>query len=308
MATEAQIKAWVAASPRDWNQKCQALMYQVCLNLGTAPVVYSSAAAARAASTIVGTNPADALPGDFHQFDIGTYDHVALSLGGSRCLMGSAHVAEKWGVNAGVTTVEAYCRATGARYLGFSRSNGRNDVTIDAPPPVVLAPNQRRVANTNARLRAAPSTASAQIGLLTAGTVQTVESWRNGDPVGSVRPWFKIGAGYASASLFVDSGTHDLPQLADWPEPVVVPEPEPPVVEPEPEPEPVEPTPVDPAPTDPEPEEPAEPSIPTPVDPVPETPAEPTPKPVTSWVAAAIAAVIVVVSAVWLFLTGGSPQ
>lgn len=140
-ATESQIRAWLndpASGPsvyrRNWDQLCQALMWQVCNRFGNASRAYASANTARAASRINGTNPKDAPAGAFHYWEIGIYGHVALSLGGSRCLMGSRHV-EQWARNVGVTTVEAYTRATGARYTGWSRTNGVNTIQVVTTSP-----------------------------------------------------------------------------------------------------------------------------------------------------------------------------
>lgn len=132
MATPSQIRAWIAGYNRNFDQLCQALMWQVCAKFGSAPVVYPSAIAAARASQIVGTNPLDAQPGDFHYW-AGGYGHVALELGAGRVFMGSTKVDERWGINAGITTVAAYNARTGLRYLGFARSNGRNDLAIQEP-------------------------------------------------------------------------------------------------------------------------------------------------------------------------------
>lgn len=135
--TPDEIRAWLndpGAGPevfgRNWDQLCQALMWQVCRRFGSVATTYASANTACEASRIVSTDPATAEPGSFHYWAIGRHGHVALELGGGTVLMGSRHVTA-WAKNAGTTTVDAYTRATGARYLGWAASNGRNTVTVD---------------------------------------------------------------------------------------------------------------------------------------------------------------------------------
>jgi hypothetical protein len=164
MATEAQIKAWLVdpkagslVYKRNWNQYCQALMYQLCKRFGMAPVVYPTANAARAASKIVGTDPAKAPAGAFHYWTIGSAGHVAYGLGGTRVLMGSKHVVTKWATNVGVTTVAAYSKASGAKYVGWALTNGKNDAAFTVPPvvkpPVVVPPVQPDLTAIKARLQ-----------------------------------------------------------------------------------------------------------------------------------------------------------
>lgn len=121
---------------RNWDQLCQALMWQACAKFGAAPRTYASANAAQAASSIVSTDALAAPAGAFHFWDIGTYGHVALELGGGQVLMGSRHIQTVWAINAGVTTVAAYTRATGAKYKGWSTRNGQNYILIEPEAPV----------------------------------------------------------------------------------------------------------------------------------------------------------------------------
>lgn len=135
MATEAQLKAKIGASTRDWNQDCQALAWNLCSWFGHAPVVYGSAKDAYHASHIDGGDPSKAPAAAFHYWDIGIFGHVAAGLGGSRVLMASSHVDTFWGKNVGVTTVARYTALTGAKYLGWSNTNGMNDFTLVANTP-----------------------------------------------------------------------------------------------------------------------------------------------------------------------------
>src|SRR5690606_227811 len=48
-------------------------------------------------------------------------------------LMGSSKIDESWGQNVGITTVARYNSRVGLKYLGFARSNCRNDTSIYDP-------------------------------------------------------------------------------------------------------------------------------------------------------------------------------
>lgn len=128
-----QIKRWIADYDRDFNGKCQALMYQVAAHFGSVKNVPPSAIAAYRASTIKGTDLDAAPAGAFVYWDIGVFGHVGLSLGDGRVFMGSSHVQRQWGTNAGVTTAAAYEKATGAVPLGWALDNGGNTIAL-APP------------------------------------------------------------------------------------------------------------------------------------------------------------------------------
>lgn len=136
MTTANEIKTWLSTYNRNWNGLCQALVWQVTNKFGSASVVYSSALNAYHASGIISLKENTAPAGAIHYWDIGTYGHVAIELGSGRVLMGSSHVSESWGVNVGVTSVYAYSKATGAKYLGWARTNGRNSVDITQPATV----------------------------------------------------------------------------------------------------------------------------------------------------------------------------
>lgn len=112
---------------RDWDQNCQALMYQLARLLGTAAQVYPSAKSAMNASGPLNPDPHAAPPGSFHYWGMGRDGHVAYSLGGELCVMGSTRVPAAGLIarNAGVTTVSAYA---GADYRGWALFNGRNAI------------------------------------------------------------------------------------------------------------------------------------------------------------------------------------
>lgn len=131
--TAAAIKKKLGTSTRDWDQKCQALCWNIANWFGHAPVAYGSANQAYHASHIVSKNPALAPAGSWHYWDIGQYGHVAFGLGGSRVLMASSHIDSAWATHAGTTTVGRYNARTGARYLGWSNTNGANDAAVKAP-------------------------------------------------------------------------------------------------------------------------------------------------------------------------------
>lgn len=131
--TGSQLKAKFKASDRNWDQLCQAGVVNASIWSGGFVQTYPSAIAAYRASKIVSKNPAKAPRNAVHYWDIGKYGHVAGGLGGSRVFMASKYVDVFWGINVGETTVERYTKRTGARYLGWSYSNGVNKLRITAP-------------------------------------------------------------------------------------------------------------------------------------------------------------------------------
>lgn len=138
MATREDIKAWLQASPRDWNQMCQALTWRLCEAFGSVPVdgIDSAKAAYNIEKAAGRINTGSAPAGKFVYFEIGTYGHVGFTTNDSgEFVSGTRHLAEAWGINAGVNTIEAYCAATGARYLGYSDLNGGNSLPFTAPTP-----------------------------------------------------------------------------------------------------------------------------------------------------------------------------
>lgn len=128
MTTESEIRAWIAGYPRNWNQLCQALMWQLANRFGTVVSTPDSAETAYrmelAAGRIQGGNPP---PGSYVYFGIGTYGHVGFVMDGGRVFMATSHLAEQWtNVDAGWQSVDAYVRATGATVYGWSYQNGGN--------------------------------------------------------------------------------------------------------------------------------------------------------------------------------------
>ena len=130
VATEAQIRSWIAGYPREWNQLCQALMWQLANRFGTVRSTPVSAILAyhverQAGRMRTGTPP----PGSFVYWDIGADGHVGFVMNGGRVLMASSRVTEELvSSDAGIHTVAGYTAATGADYLGWSLQNGGNTV------------------------------------------------------------------------------------------------------------------------------------------------------------------------------------
>lgn len=125
MATESDMAAY-ANNGRDWDQLCQALVWNWCDQFGSAPVTYASALDAYYASPIESGDAYSAPPGAHVYYDIGAYGHVSTTVDDGQG-MASSHVVEFWGINAGrAASVAAYVGATGATPLGWSWSNGAN--------------------------------------------------------------------------------------------------------------------------------------------------------------------------------------
>lgn len=227
-ATEAQIKAVLAKSTRDWDQECQALAWNICNWFGTAPKSYLSANEAYHASKIVSKDPTKAPTGSFHYWNIGVYGHVAIGLGGERVLMASAHIAHSWGTHVGDQLVSKYNAITGAQYLGWSLTNGANDFTLDPPKPAVvkLKPTQRKArAVTNSR--DLPTTKSKVISNIQKDRVGNFQAWTHGEKITqdtiSTDVWFQGTSGnWFWAGGFTDHGTTGLKQIANpTPKPAV---------------------------------------------------------------------------------------
>lgn len=135
-----RARAYAAAHPtRDggsWNQWCGSLMWR----FGQLPESSARPSAIEAywASTIVSTNPATALTGAFHWWDIGAYGHVGADLngGGRTVFMATYNLAESWGNAIGVNSVSGYSSMTGARYLGWSMDYAGGRIAGGGAPPV----------------------------------------------------------------------------------------------------------------------------------------------------------------------------
>lgn len=120
---------------RDWDQRCQQLVWNVIdIVHGSVPHTYPTAAAARNASRIESTDPNKAPVGAIHYWRNPAEGHVGVSLGGSKVLMtGTASAlngGQMVGNNFGITTVQAYSAARGNPYVGWSRTNGANPSLI----------------------------------------------------------------------------------------------------------------------------------------------------------------------------------
>lgn len=156
----AGILAWAAKQTRDFNQLCQAFVYQACKAYGVAIEVYSSANAARADSGKLNTKASSASFGDIGYWKLGAEGHVAISLGGDLWLMGSAHAVSWVGGSAhhiGTATVAQYSQRAGATWLGWARTDGKNFITVTPPktstastgttkpvtPPAVITPQAK---------------------------------------------------------------------------------------------------------------------------------------------------------------------
>lgn len=139
MTTEAEIRSWISGYARDWDQACQALMWQTASRFGSVVSTPGSAIEAyeieRRAGRISG---GDAPPGTFVYYDIGSYGHVGMMLDGGRVFMTGkpSRTAEQWGApagrNVGWNSIGGYAAASGATYLGWSPLNGGNSVPFDS--------------------------------------------------------------------------------------------------------------------------------------------------------------------------------
>ncbi|MCA0377880.1 MAG: hypothetical protein LCH36_00365 [Actinobacteria bacterium] len=120
---------------RDWNQWCQALVWNVVWHVLGVPEnalypPYPSATAARLASRIESTDPLRAPAGAIHYWKHPADGHVGVSLGAGLVLMtGTPEAlgagATMLGTNYGTTTVAAYTAARRNTYIGWSLTNGR---------------------------------------------------------------------------------------------------------------------------------------------------------------------------------------
>ncbi|KFE68940.1 hypothetical protein [Hyalangium minutum] len=134
-----RARAYAAANPKrdgaSWDQWCGSLMWR----FGQLPAssARDSAILAYHASTIVSTNPATALTGAFHWWDIGAYGHVGADLngGGTTVFMATRNLAESWGDAIGVNSVSGYSSRTGARYLGWSMDYAGGRIAGGGAPP-----------------------------------------------------------------------------------------------------------------------------------------------------------------------------
>lgn len=125
MATEQDLAAFTAASGRDWDQLCQAWIWNICATFGRVVATPPSAIDAYYASNIVDTNIWSAPVGSIVYFDIAAFGHVSTPVDSGEG-MASARVQVFWGINAGTTDLGDYLAATGATPLGWSWDNAGN--------------------------------------------------------------------------------------------------------------------------------------------------------------------------------------
>lgn len=140
MTTEAGIKSWIQGyGYRDWDQQCQALMWQQAAALGTVVSTPGSAIEAYNMELAAGRIRQGAAPaGSYVYWAIGKYGHVGYVMNDGRIFMATTHLQEEWANDyAGWNTLDGYGKATGARYLGWSWKNGGNSVpfTADSSSP-----------------------------------------------------------------------------------------------------------------------------------------------------------------------------
>lgn len=242
---------WAAAQIRDYNQECQAFIYQICKAFGSAPKIYGSARLAAADSGWLNPSLVDVPLGAIGYWRLGTKDHVAISLGGDNWLCGTAHSGIFIGTSAHhIALIEAasYDKASGATWEGHSASNGRNTVMV--LPDAVAAPlpgNFRTIGAKGAYSHtSADSDAASRAVLLPAGGQFAFQRFTVGEAVGDNDVWFETADGhFVWSGGTTDESTHDLLLLIALPPPVTAPTP--PVPDPEPAPPilaPVTPAPV----------------------------------------------------------------
>lgn len=138
---KAEIVAWALSQTRDYNQLCQAFVFQACRKFGHASVIYSSADAARTASGKLNTNASSAPVGAIGFWRYGSAGHVAISLGGDLWIMGSIHAVAWVGSSAhhiGTATSGQYSSRAGAVWLGWSKIDGKNYI-IPLPAPALAS-------------------------------------------------------------------------------------------------------------------------------------------------------------------------
>lgn len=147
--TEQGLRNAFHASGRNWDQLCQAMVYGAARFTHGAVRPYPSAIDAYHHSAIESKTASKAPAGAVHYWAIGKYGHVGVALGGGRVAMGSKYIDTSWGINVGVTTVSKYTLRTGARYLGWARTNGVNRINIEAPAKAPHPSAGRKYLNAN---------------------------------------------------------------------------------------------------------------------------------------------------------------
>ena len=136
MTNRNELRAWIGSYNRNFDQLCQALMWQMANRFGTVASTQPSAIAAYRVEANAGRiQPGVGPAGSFVYWDIGRFGHVGYVLENGDIFMGSRHLQEVWGINAGIATNDFYVARTGARLLGWSWQNGGNTVPYDAAAP-----------------------------------------------------------------------------------------------------------------------------------------------------------------------------
>jgi hypothetical protein len=231
MATEAELKALLndpaSTAPgdvvygRNWNQWCQALMYQLTRLTGfpNPPHEYLSAMIARAASGTLNGDAAAAPAGAIHFW---IQNHVGLSLGGERVLMASLAIDEAWTPNGtvGVTTTSRYTARKGLTYAGWALTDGGNVIPVTAAAPPALAAGQRLTKGAPVNRRTGPATTYPTAGAqLAANTVGNFTGFAHAQSVtvGGVTTdvWYKgISGSWFWAGLFTTIDGTNLTDLS----------------------------------------------------------------------------------------------
>lgn len=134
MTTEAEIHSWIAGYPRQWDQLCQALMWQLANRFGTVVSTPQSAIEAYYIEANAGRiQPGPPPNGAFFYYSIGQYGHVGFEMDNGHGFMATKKLIEEWTRDdAGWNTYDGYAGQTGARYLGWSWKNGGNSVPYTA--------------------------------------------------------------------------------------------------------------------------------------------------------------------------------
>lgn len=126
-----------------------------------------------------------------------------------------------------VGTISEIERAFNCKYVGWSEDVGGLRV-IEPVPDQAVGPMQRIAGPNGVFRRAAPSTQAERLGDdLEQGTIGNFVGYVHGEPVSGNDIWFVgIRGHYWWSGAFIDSGTHDLPDLTPSQEPSTPTEPE----------------------------------------------------------------------------------
>jgi hypothetical protein len=226
---------------RNWNQWCQALMYQLTRLVGAPnpPNLYLSAMAARLASGWLNPDATAAPAGAIHFW---MENHVGLGLGGETVLMASYAIDNAWVPNgtAGDTTVSRYTARKGLTYAGWAVTDGGNVIPVESGASPVLGAGQRLTKGAPVNRRSGPATTYPSAGAqLAANTVGNFIAFAHAQSVtiggvttdvwyqGISKAWFWAGLftsidGTGLADLSSQFGSDGQVVAAGTPGPVVV--------------------------------------------------------------------------------------